>query len=186
MPTTGPALLIANHQSFFDPPLVGLVAKRPLVYLARKTLFRNRFFSAFIRSLNAVPIDQEGVGKEGIRTIAEQLQLGRPVLVFPEGERTHNGSLGPLKPGIHLLIKRVQAPIVPVGIAGAFDAWPRSRRLPSFAPLCFPAMPGTIAVSMGKPVHSADFAEKPRQQVLSELFELIRAEHERAEKIRRK
>src|SRR5687767_272938 len=83
MPSSGPALVVANHQSFLDPLLVGLAAYRPLVYLARKTLFRNRYFGAMIRHLNAVPIDQEGIGKEGIRTILEQLQLGKAVVVFP-------------------------------------------------------------------------------------------------------
>src|SRR5260370_16104427 len=92
MPLSGPALLVANHQSYLDPPLVGLASRRELVYLARKSLFRNRFFGAFIRAYNAVPIDQEGIGKDGIRTILEQLQLGRAVMVFPEGERTHVGT----------------------------------------------------------------------------------------------
>ncbi|MSU77615.1 MAG: 1-acyl-sn-glycerol-3-phosphate acyltransferase [Gemmataceae bacterium] len=186
MPAEGPALLVANHQSFFDPPMVGLAAKRPLVYLARKTLFRNRFFAGLIRSLNAVPIDQEGVGKEGIRTILEQLQLGKPVLVFPEGERTRTGSLLPLKPGIHLLIKRVHAPIIPVGIAGAFDAWPRTCLLPMPAPLWLPTMPGTLSISLGKPVAAAKFHGMPREEVLTELSNLIRAEQERAEQLRRK
>src|SRR5207247_1098752 len=73
----GPALVVANHQSFLDPLIIGLCARRPLVYLARKTLFKNRLFAAMIRSLNAVPIDQEGIGKEGIRVILEQLSLGK-------------------------------------------------------------------------------------------------------------
>ena len=120
----GPALLVANHQSFFDPLLIGLAARRPRIYLARKTLFRNRFFAAMIRSLNAVPIDQEGVGKDGIRAILEQLQLGKAVVVFPEGSRTADGLMAPLRPGIHLLIKRTRVPIIPVGIAGGYDAWP--------------------------------------------------------------
>ncbi len=109
MPQRGPALLIANHQSFLDPILCGLIARRPMVYLARKTLFKNRFGAAIIRSLNAVPIDQEGVGKEGMRTILDQLKLGKAVVVFPEGERTPHGRMQPLKPGIHLLIKRRSA-----------------------------------------------------------------------------
>src|SRR6185369_12543889 len=112
MPKTGPALVIANHQSYLDPLLVGLCARRPLVYLARKTLFKNPILAALIRSLNAVPIDQEGVGKEGIRVILEQLSLGKAVVVFPEGERSGTDEMLPLKPGILLLIKRTQAPIV--------------------------------------------------------------------------
>lgn len=185
MPLDGPALVVANHQSFLDPLLVGLCARRPLVYLARKTLFKNRLFAFMIRSLNAVPIDQEGVGKEGIRVILEQLSLGKAVVVFPEGERTPNGAMLPLKAGIHLLIKRTQAPIVPVGIAGAFDAWPRSRLLPILAPLAWPAGPGNLSVSLGKPLDARRYAELPREEALRELFDKIHDEQVRAEKLRR-
>ena len=65
-----------------------------------------------------VPIDQEGVGKEGIRTILERLQAGNPVLAFPEGNRTEDGRLKPLRPGIGLLVKRMRGPLImAVGIA---------------------------------------------------------------------
>ena len=186
MPQQGPALLIANHQSFLDPLIVGLVARRPLVYLARKTLFRNRYFAAMIRSLNAVPIDQEGIGKEGIRTILEQLQFGKAIIVFPEGARTPDGDMHQLKAGIHLLIKRTQAPIVPVGIAGAYQAWPIWRAYPIPAPLFLPAGPGTISVCLGQPHDSRRYAQMPREQALQELFDMIHVEQLRAEKLRRR
>src|SRR5262249_22164602 len=108
VPSSGPALLIANHQSYLDPVLLGLSCLRHLCYLARKTLFRHALFRMLIRSLNAVPIDQDGVGKEGIKTVLEQLRQGRVVVVFPEGERSGDGKMQALKPGIHLLIKRAQ------------------------------------------------------------------------------
>jgi 1-acyl-sn-glycerol-3-phosphate acyltransferase len=186
MPLTGPALLIANHQSFVDPVIVGLCARRPLVYLARKTLFKNPYFAFIIRSMNAVPIDQEGIGKDGIRTVLEQLQRGKAVLVFPEGARTEDGVMHPLKAGIHLLIKRAQVPIIPVGIAGAYDAWPIWRSYPIPAPLCMPAGPGTISVALGKPFDPRRYAEMPREQALQELFNKIHAEQECAEKLRRR
>src|SRR6516225_6984602 len=88
VPPRGPALLIANHQSYIDPLLVGLAARRHLTFLARKTLFRNRLFGAFLRSVNCVPVDQEGVAKEGLKTAVEKLQAGQAVLIFPEGERS--------------------------------------------------------------------------------------------------
>lgn len=185
MPLHGPALLVANHQSFLDPPIVGLASRRELVYLARKTLFRNRFFATLIRAYNAVPIDQEGIGKDGIRTILEQLQLGRAVLVFPEGERTPDGPMHPLKPGIQLLIKRTRTPIVPVGIAGAFDIWPRWRKYPIPTPLFAPAV-GGIAVVIGEPVDSRRYVEMPRENTLAELFERIDAVRLQAEALRRK
>jgi 1-acyl-sn-glycerol-3-phosphate acyltransferase len=186
MPLTGPALLIANHQSYLDPILVGLASPRHLSFLARKTLFRHRLFGRLITALDAVPIDQDGVGKEGLQTILRQLQEGRAVLVFPEGSRTEDGRLDKLAPGIHLLIKRVQAPIVPIGIAGAFEAWPRTRLLPMPAPLFMPACNGALAVSVGRPVDGGRYAKMPREEVLKELFDRMQREFDAAEKLRRK
>jgi 1-acyl-sn-glycerol-3-phosphate acyltransferase len=186
MPRTGPALIVANHQSYLDPPLIGLVARRPLVYLARKTLFRNRFFAALIHSLNAVPIDQEGVGKEGLRTLLEQLHQGHAVMMFPEGARTPDGKMHPLAPGIHLLIRRTEVPIVPVGIAGAYDAWPIWRPWPIPAPLFCPPAAGNIAVSMGEPIETQRLARMPREEALQELFDRIATQQAQAEALRRR
>lgn len=186
MPQTGPALLIANHQSFLDPVLVGLASYRQLCYLARKTLFRNPLFTWLMRSLNTVPIDQEGVGKEGLRTIVDELRKGQAVLVFPEGERTADGALHALKPGVSLLIKRTHAPIVPVGIAGAYDAWPRWRKYPTLAPLICPARPGTIAVAVGKPLEASALVNLPREQALDILFHELQKVCAQAERLRRK
>ena len=119
VPERGPALLVANHQSFFDPPAIGLSVRRRLHYLARQTLFRHRLFGKLLRSLNSLPVDQEGVAAAGLRAIIDQLERGDAVLVFPEGERSWNGQMQPFKPGVALLVQRVQPPIIPVGIAGA-------------------------------------------------------------------
>jgi 1-acyl-sn-glycerol-3-phosphate acyltransferase len=186
IPRRGPALLIANHQSFLDPILLGLCSSRPLRFLARRTLFKKGFFGWLIRALRAVPIDQEGVGKEGLRTILDELQAGEAVVVYPEGERTHDGAVQALKPGIHLLIRRTRAPIVPVGIAGAFAAWPRGCKYPVPAPLFLPATERTIAVVVGRPMPAVHFAEMPREQALGELFGVLQKLHARAEELRRK
>jgi len=85
IPAHGPVLLIANHESFIDPLAIGLASRRHLHFLARKTLFRNRTFGNYLRSVNVVPVDQEGVAKEGLKTVLEHLQAGQAVLVFPEG-----------------------------------------------------------------------------------------------------
>jgi 1-acyl-sn-glycerol-3-phosphate acyltransferase len=184
IPQVGPALLIANHQSFIDPLLVGLSTRRHLCFLARKTLFKRPLFTWLLRMLNAVPIDQEGVGKDGIKTILEQLQLGQAVVIFPEGHRTKHGALQPLMPGVLLLIKRTQAPIVPVGIAGAYDAWPPWRKYPIPSPLFLPSCRGSIAVSIGVPTVASRIAQLPREQALRELSQLIDTEQRRAELFR--
>jgi 1-acyl-sn-glycerol-3-phosphate acyltransferase len=185
MPPTGPALLIANHQCYLDPNLVGLAARRHLRYVARKTLFKNKLFSWFIRGLHAIPIDQEGIGLEEMRNILKQLQEGQAVLVFPEGERTHDGRMQPLRPGVALLIKKAQAPVVPVGIAGAYDAWPRWRLFPIPAPLFLPEQKGTIAVSIGPPLDGRKLADLPREKMLADLFEALQKAHDQAERLRK-
>jgi len=185
VPKSGPVLVIANHQSFLDPMIVGLAVKRHLTYLARKTLFKNPVFAQIIRSLNAVPIDQEGVGKEGLKTVIEQLNGGRAVLVFPEGSRTPDGIMHPLRPGIHLLIKRTKALVVPVGIAGAYQAWPLWRKYPIPAPLFLPAGQGTVAVAIGAPIPSEKFAAMSKEEVSTNLFEEIQKMQKRAEEMRR-
>ncbi len=186
IPATGPVLLIANHQSYLDPPAVGLASRRHLVYLARKSLFRNKYFNWLIRSFGAVPIDQQGIGKEGLKTILDQLEHGKAILVFPEGTRTRDGKLRELAPGIHLLIKKSKAPIVPVGISGAFDAWPIQRKYPVLAPLFLPARPGAIAVSIGKPLSGEAYANIPREQALLSLQTEMQKIFEQAERLRRK
>ncbi len=186
VPGTGPALLVANHQSFLDPLLVGLACRRQLCYLARQTLFHNPLFAWLIRGLNAVPIDQEGIGKEGIKTVLALLKAGRAVVVFPEGERTGNGAMQELRPGIQLLVKRTEAPVVPVGIAGSYHAWPRWRKYPLPAPLFLPASARTIAVAIGHPLDSSRLATLSRQQVLEALFRELQTVAARAEQLRRK
>jgi 1-acyl-sn-glycerol-3-phosphate acyltransferase len=149
-------------------------------------LFRPWGFGALLRSVNVLPVDQDGVGKEGLQSILRQLKDGWPVLVFPEGSRSNDGRMQKLRPGVHLLIKRVQAPIVPVGVAGTFEAWPRHQALPLPAPLFLPAEASTIAVSVGKAVDGRRYSTMPREEVLVELFTLLQTEQERAQRLRRK
>lgn len=186
MPRTGAVLLIANHQSFLDPLAIGAACPRHMAYLAKKTLFKNPVFGAYLRMLSAVPIDQEGVAKEGIRNIITRLQEGWPVLVFPEGARTWTGEMGPLQPGVSLLIKRVAAPIVPVGIAGTFASWRRGTLVPMPSPVFMPPTPRTVAVVFGKPRPAATVADLPREDMLHVLDADIRACVQHAEELRRK
>lgn len=186
VPPRGPALIIANHQSYLDPPIIGLAFNRQLVYLARKSLFRNPFFRKLIEGLNAVPIDQEGIGKDGLKIILDQLALGKAVVVFPEGTRTPNGAIQPLRPGIHLLIKRTAAPIIPIGIAGAYDAWPIWRKYPIPSPLFLPSSPRTIGLAVGQPLDPRLYADMPRDQAMIALQDELNIVHQRAEKLRRK
>jgi 1-acyl-sn-glycerol-3-phosphate acyltransferase len=139
-----------------------------------------------LRSLHAIPVDQEGVAKEGIKAIIDLLKAGQGVVVFPEGERSHTGQMQPLKPGILLVLKRMPVPIVPVGIAGAYDALPRTRKWPRLAPPFWTPTGADVAISIGKPIPPQRYENLPREKILEDLFAAIYQQREHAHRMRRK
>jgi 1-acyl-sn-glycerol-3-phosphate acyltransferase len=185
MPAKGPVLVLGNHQSMFDPTMIGVASRRYLTFLARSNLFEQGLLGPLLNSLNAIPIDR-GFGKDGIQSVLKRLGEGQAVLMFPEGERTHTGEVQPLKPGVSLLIKRVQCPIVPVGVAGAFAAWNRFMKWPRFSPLFLHPEPSTMAVSIGEPIDPARYKDMDRDAMLADLRNELVKQFAEAEKLRRK
>jgi 1-acyl-sn-glycerol-3-phosphate acyltransferase len=185
VPREGPALVVSNHQSYLDPLIVGSGSCRRLSFLARKTLFRNPFFGWAIRELKAYPLDQDGTGIDGLRSVIKLLEAGKAVLVFPEGERSPHGKMVPLQPGIHLLVKRTQVPVIPVGMAGAYDAWPKSRLLPRLAPAFMPPAPNTIAVVVGKPLEAGTLLDMPKKVMIDTVYQEIARLAAEADALRR-
>lgn len=149
VPLEGPVVIVANHQSYLDPPLVGGATRRQLSYLARDTLFKGPL-GVLIRSYDAVPVDRDGTGLAGIRATLKRLKQGGAVLVFPEGVRTSDGELQPLKPGFLTLVRRSKAVLVPLGFDGPFDVWPRGRKSPKLA--------GRIAMHYAEPIQPHEVA----------------------------
>jgi 1-acyl-sn-glycerol-3-phosphate acyltransferase len=146
VPTTGPVLIIANHQSHMDPPLIGAaIFQRQLDYVARVGLYKSRFFSWIISALNATPIHEDRGDTRAIKDVLARLEAGRAVVIFPEGSRTPNGEVQEFKRGIALIVKRSECPVVPVAIEGAFDVWPRTQKYPRL-------FGRRIAVAYGKPI----------------------------------
>ena len=118
VPVAGGALLVSNHVSFLDVVFLGIPLRRPLNYVARSTLFVS-VLGWFIRSVGAFPIQREGMGASGMKETLKRLRSGGIVTLFPEGTRSVDGKLGPLKPGIAVLVERMGVPVVPAGLAGA-------------------------------------------------------------------
>jgi 1-acyl-sn-glycerol-3-phosphate acyltransferase len=148
VPATGGALLVSNHVSYFDVVLLGIPVQRPLNYMARSTLFLP-LLGWFIRSVGAFPIQRDGMGASGMKETLRRLREGGIVTLFPEGTRSPDGKLGPLKPGIAVLVERVGVPVVPAGVAGMFEIWPKSRPFP---------VPNPIRVHYGRPIFPAELA----------------------------
>ena len=185
LPKTGPVLLVSNHQSLLDPLLVGIVADRPLTYLARHGLFDNKYFGALIRYYGATPIVQE-MGKGGLVSTLAAIERKEAVLIFPEGERSGSSKMQPLKPGVSLIIKRSDCPVVPVGVAGAFEAFPRHRKFPHFNPLFLSDAGCGLSCVYGPPMHTSDLKKLGREEMLGEIDRRIRECYIKAEALRRK
>ncbi len=171
IPASGPLLVCANHQSLFDPVLVGLAFDRRLNYLARQTLFRFAPFRLLIQFLDAIPLDREGLGLAGLRESMRRIKRGEAVLLFPEGTRTPDGSVLPLQPGFCALARRGNVTVLPVGFDGAFDAWPRTAKLPC---------PSTIHLCVGKPLSPEEIIELDDKSLIAEVERRIRACHQQA------
>lgn len=130
VPRTGPVLLVSNHSSVLDPPVIGAVTPRPLAFLAKAELFRIPLFGGLIRRLNARPVRREGADAGALRTVLRVLGEDRVLLTFPEGTRGEEGVLRPPKAGAGMLAVLSGAAVVPVYLSGTGRAWPRGRRLP--------------------------------------------------------
>jgi len=166
IPRDGALLVCPNHQSHFDPVLVGLLFPRRLNFVARKSLFEIPLLRWLIAYLDAIPIDRDGMGLEGLKTSLRRLRGGEAVLIFPEGTRSPDGEVAPLHPGFCMLARRGQATLLPVGVDGAFEAWPRTALLPR---------PGLIFACVGEPITPQEFAEMDDKAIVAELECRIRA-----------
>ncbi len=174
-PTEGGGLVCSNHQSFFDPPLVGLTCDRRMNYLARDSLFRVPGLKQLIAFLDAIPIDREGGGLAGLKETLKRLKAGELVLIFPEGTRTHDGEVAPLKPGFIAVARRSKVPLVPVGIDGAYQAWPRTSKFPRLS---------RLAVVVGPAIKPDEVAAMSDEDLLAELEQRILNCHSTARELR--
>ena len=144
IPSSGPALIVSNHQSILDPPLIGGAARRQIYFLAKAELFRIPLFGSLIRALHARPVRREGSDPRALRTAAQLLEEGKALLVFPEGTRSLDGRLGEAKPGVGMLAVTSGAPVVPAYVSGTLEALPKGATWPRRS---------QVSVSFGPALH---------------------------------
>jgi 1-acyl-sn-glycerol-3-phosphate acyltransferase len=144
MVESGPLIIAVNHSSFFDPPLAGICSRRGVYYLARKTLLKWPFFGPLFPAMNVIPVERDGNDMSALREVIKKVKDGNAVLLFPEGTRSLDGRLQPARAGIGLVIAKTGAPVLPMRIFGAYEAFPKNARRFQLSP---------ITVVIGEPIH---------------------------------
>jgi 1-acyl-sn-glycerol-3-phosphate acyltransferase len=131
----GPFILAANHSSLLDWVFVARFVERPIRFVLSREFYDQATFTPLYRRLGVVPIRDGAIELSAVRQLLANLARGEIVGVFPEGRITLDGALLPAQPGIVSIAARAGVPIVPVGVRGAFEAFPRSARLPRRHPV---------------------------------------------------
>jgi 1-acyl-sn-glycerol-3-phosphate acyltransferase len=168
LPTSGPLIIVANHLSNADPPLViGWLTPalgRRMHILAKQALFIGPL-GTILRSQGVTPVRPGGSDIEAYRSAKAVLDRGDVLCVFPEGTRSKTGRLGAPKPGVALLATRADVPIVPVGISGTQRFLPPGKALPRLRT--------PVTVRIGRPFRLVVDSTLPRRQAIAKGNEEI-------------
>lgn len=152
VPTEGPLVVVANHGSHLDPPLLGHALGRPVAFMAKEELFRVPLLGQLIRALAAYPVKRGASDREAIRTATARLSEGWATGVFLDGTRQADGRINQPMPGAALLAARSGSPLLPVAIINSHRALGAGQSLPRLVP---------IQLRIGEPVPPPASRRKP-------------------------
>lgn len=127
IPKEGAAVLVCNHVSFVDPVVIGAVCPRPMRFVMYHKIYNTPIGHSFFKHAGAIPIaplkEDPELLQQAYDTIAEALDNGELVCIFPEGGLTPDGAIQELKPGIERILDRTPVPVVPMALSGLWGTW---------------------------------------------------------------
>ena len=130
VPSTGGVVVVSNHGSHLDPPIIGHALGRPVAFMAKSELFRVPILASIISACGAYPVKRGAGDREALRTASKKLIEGWATGVFLDGTRQENGRVNDPKAGAALLAARTGCPILPVAIINSYKAFPKGSFLP--------------------------------------------------------
>ena len=163
VPPRGRLLVVANHQSNADPPVVAASLPRRVWFVGKRGLFRGPVASAVMRSWGVFPLDRDGRDTEALRWVLHTLEQEQVVAIFPEATRSPHGMRRASR-GVAFIAMTAHASILPIGITGTENIstmW----RVPF--PFC------RINVNIGQPFSLPDIEGRPDNAILDSLTEMI-------------
>jgi 1-acyl-sn-glycerol-3-phosphate acyltransferase len=158
-------VIMTNHQSYFDIPVVVVAVPGSVRFIAKKELFRIPVFGPAMKAAGIISIDRQDRERaiESLKRAEDEIHAGINIWIAPEGTRSRDGKLGPLKKGGFVLALETGAPILPAAIDGTRDAMPRGGSLRRGA---------TATVTFGKPI---EVQGRGREEIIAETEEFLRA-----------
>ncbi|MEE2908145.1 MAG: lysophospholipid acyltransferase family protein [Planctomycetota bacterium] len=166
-PRRGPVLAVCNHQAMLDPMIAGLALReRGFRPLARQSLRDDSrwLIGWLICRYDAIFVDRDAPGPSSLKDVLTELKNDRVSILFPEGTRSEDGTIGEFQPGIWLLIRRGNAPILPMAVEGVRDVLPPGGKL---------KWRGCFEVIMGTPIPADTLVAMGREAALQHLREVI-------------
>ena len=167
VPIQGPLLVIANHLSLADPPVLNVTLEREVRFMAKAKLFRFRVLDYFMRGLGAFPVNQRRPDRKALHQAGQVLAQGYALVVFPEGMRSRRAKLQHSFSGPALIALRNFVPVLPVGITGT----EKLERVTGI--LCRPK----ITINIGRPFHlpptSGRLTKKKREELTQYIMERV-------------
>lgn len=159
----GNGILVSNHASFYDPPVLSISWPEEVHFLARDSLFQIPILGALIRMLNTHPLKKGASDIQTFRQILQILGEGKKVILFPEGNRAWDGKLQPLERGLAFLVMKSKATIFPAYLQGTFEAWPRTKK--------WPKLFGKISCVFGSPIQWEEFEDLEKKEAEARILQ---------------
>ncbi len=163
VPHKGPLLVVSNHLSMADPPIVGISIERPAMFLAKEELFRSRVQRYIFYNCGAFPIRRGGMNRDALRFAEKLFGGGGALIAFPEGRRSMEAQLVNAFSGSALIAVRNGVTILPVGICGTEKIAGRTWWLRRPA----------ITVNIGRPFHLPSVNGKVTREQLATFTHTI-------------
>jgi len=165
IPQNGGLIIMANHSSFFDPPLVGSATwKRMLKFMARSSLFIP-VWGQLLKWMGSFPVKRGVVDRAAYDALINYVRQGEVVVFFPEGTRSPDGNIQNGKPGTGMLVYKSRAKVLPVYIHNSGRAWPKGK---------FPRLFVPITVVFGEVMDFSEyFLKEPTKELYVEITKKI-------------
>ena len=162
-PPYGPVIVVSNHLSFTDPPLLVASVPRPLHFIAKRPWFSGSISRYAMGRIHVTPFDRSSMQVDAVRTMLGLLAQDKAVVVFPEGHRSPDHTMKEGMLGVVYVALKSQAPILPVGLTGTEKL--RGWRMP--APLC------RLTANIGQPFTLPVIEGRPSKEVMHSILDMI-------------